>query len=198
MNKKYIGLLSCILLFTACKNNPDKKTKVENPVDEITIQKPTLKWEQVASADDSKPVARHEAAFVRVDDKFYLLGGRDIRPVSIYDTNTKVWSEGAKPPIELHHFQPVTYQNKIYLISALTGKYPAETPTEHIYIYDPANDEWSLGDEIPKERRRGSTGNVLYEGKIYISCGIKNGHIGDHTQRVEIRVLILILFLGEP
>ncbi|CAZ95678.1 kelch repeat-containing protein [Zobellia galactanivorans] len=185
MNKKYMVLWGCVLLFTACKNHSDKKTEVADPVDQITIQKPTMKWEQVASVDGSKPVARHEAAFVRVGDKFYLLGGRDIRPVSIYDTKTQTWSEGAKPPIEIHHFQPVTYQNKIYLIAALTGKYPAETPTEHIYIYDPATDKWSKGDEIPEERRRGSTGNVLYEGKIYISCGIKNGHIGDHKKWLD-------------
>ncbi|WP_289037635.1 kelch repeat-containing protein [uncultured Zobellia sp.] len=185
MNKKFLGLLSGILLFTACKDNPDKKADVEKQVDEITVQKPTMAWELVASADGSKPVARHEAAFVRVDDKFYLLGGRGIRPVSIYDTNTQSWSEGSKPPIEMHHFQPVVYQHKIYLISALTGKYPAETPTEHIYIYDPATDEWSKGDEIPEERRRGSTGNVLYEGKIYISCGIKNGHIGDYKNWMD-------------
>ncbi|CAM3430180.1 Kelch repeat-containing protein [Zobellia roscoffensis] len=185
MNKKYMGLLSGILLFTACKDNSEKKAQADNPVDQITIQKRTMKWESVASADRSTPVARHEAAFVRVDDKFYLLGGRGIRPVSIYDTKTQKWTEGEKPPIEMHHFQPIVFEKKIYLIAALTGKYPAETPTEHIYIYDPASDEWSKGDEIPAERRRGSTGNILHEGKVYIACGIKNGHIGDYKKWLD-------------
>jgi len=167
------------MLLVACKEEK-KETKV---ADEVAVVQSG--WQAVESKDGSKPVARHEAAFVRVGDKFYLLGGRGIRPVSIYDTNTGSWSTGAEPPLEMHHFQPVVYQNKIYIIAALSGKYPGETPTEHIYIYDPANDQWSKGDKIPEERRRGSTGNVLHEGKIYVSCGIKNGHIGDHKNWLD-------------
>jgi len=176
---KYLQILVCLLVFTACKEG---KKEVEPAAEPETVQ---VQWQSVASEDGSEFIARHEAAFVNVGEKFYLLGGRDIRPVSIYDLKTGSWSTGAEPPLEMHHFQPVVYQNKIYIISALTGKYPGETPTESIYIYDPASDEWSKGDEIPEERRRGSAGNVLHEGKIYVSCGIKNGHIGDHKNWLD-------------
>ena len=172
-------MVSCILLLLACKE-VKKSTKAD---DEMVIVKSG--WQAVESKDGSKPVARHEAAFVSAGDKFYLLGGRAIRPVSIYDPNTGSWSTGAEPPLEMHHFQPVVYKKKIYIIAALTGKYPGETPTEHIYIYDPSTDQWSKGDEIPEERRRRSTGNILHKGKIYISCGIKNGHIGDHKNWLD-------------
>ncbi|MBC6999114.1 kelch repeat-containing protein [Cytophaga sp. FL35] len=143
-------------------------------------------WKVVEPEKGSLPVARHEAAFVQVGDKFYLLGGRDIRPVSIYDTKTKIWTKGEQPPIELHHFQPVVYKDKIFVISALTGGWPDETPTEYVYIYDPDTDKWSQGHEIPEERRRGSTGNVLHGDKIYVACGIKNGHIGDHKNWLDV------------
>ena len=143
-------------------------------------------WEQVISTDGSKPVARHEAAFVNLGHKSYLLGGRGIRTVSIYDHKSGTWSQGSKPPLELHHFQPVVYKKKIYIIGALTGGYPAETPVEHVMIYHPKKDQWIEGDPIPSERQRGSTGNVLYKGKIYITCGIKNGHIGDHKNWLDI------------
>lgn len=170
-----------LLLFINCKEKPaDKKTVIES--NQTTKQ---LSWQAVESSDDSMPIERHEAAFVRVNEKFYLLGGRGIKPVSIYDTTTKRWSKGAETPIEMHHFQPVVYQNKIYCIAAMTGEWPDETPTTHIYIYNPAKDEWKKGDEIPAARRRGSTGNVLYEGKIYLACGIKNGHIGDHKKWMD-------------
>ncbi|MGB3145747.1 MAG: galactose oxidase, partial [Maribacter sp.] len=108
-----------------------------------------------------------------------------IRPISIFDPNTESWSIGKEPPIELHHFQPIVNDNKIYIVGALTGGWPNETPTTHIYIYDTLKDTWSKGDEIPEHRRRGSTGNVLYNGKIYISCGIKNGHIGDYKHWLD-------------
>ena len=60
------------------------------------------KWTELKSVDGSVPIKRHEAAFVKVDKHFYLLGGRQMNPVSIYDATTKKWTEGAIPPIELH------------------------------------------------------------------------------------------------
>lgn len=173
---KNLFYISCLLVLTNCKETQKEIIPEIQEEKELTDSK----WQSVASKDGSKPVQRHEAAFVRIGEKFYLLGGRSIRPVSIYDTQSGSWTEGTAPPIEMHHFQPVVYDNKIYCISAMTGGWPNETPTTHVYIYDPTTDTWTQGDEIPEERRRGSTGNVLYNGKIYIACGIKNGHIGDH------------------
>lgn len=142
-------------------------------------------WATVASTDSSKPVARHEAAFVKVNNRFYLLGGRKIKPVSIYDPRKKVWAKGAKPPVELHHFQPVVFKDDVYVICALTGKYPAETPLPHIYIYNTTSDSWRRGIQIPNERLRGSTGNVIKDGVVYISCGIKDGHRSDHKKWLD-------------
>jgi hypothetical protein len=178
---KNLFYISCLLLLTNCK----EAQKQTEPETQMVKEMADSKWESVISKDKSQPVQRHEAAFVRVGEKFYLLGGRSIRPVSIYDTQTSTWTEGTKPPIEMHHFQPVVYNNKIYCISAMTGGWPNETPTTHVYMYNPATDTWSKGDEIPEERRRGSTGNVLHNGKIYIVCGIKNGHIGDHKNWMD-------------
>ncbi|MFD1314879.1 Kelch repeat-containing protein [Namhaeicola litoreus] len=139
-------------------------------------------WEEVSCAEGTNLIPRHEAAFVAVGDKFFLLGGRGIKPISIFDVKTSIWTEGQKPPIELHHFQPVVYENKVYVIGALTGKYPAETPVEHIYSYDPQTDHWEKVAAIPNDRQRGSTGNVVVKDKVYIFCGIKDGHRGDHKK----------------
>jgi len=45
--------------------------------------------------------------------KIYLLGGRRIQPADIYDPATRTWTLGAPPPVEVHHFQPVVWENKI-------------------------------------------------------------------------------------
>ncbi|MBC2839846.1 kelch repeat-containing protein [Robiginitalea sp. SC105] len=168
-----LSLLACNGGERTSKNN-DSATAAEE------TDRTDPAWEFVESTDGSKPVARHEAAFVGVGDKFYLLGGRGIRPVSIYDTQTGIWSEGPEPPIEMHHFQPVVVGSKVYILGALTGGYPAEYPVDHIYVYDTESNTWTRGDAIPENRQRGSTGNVLSGDKIYMLCGIKNGHIGDH------------------
>ena len=145
----------------------------------------TNTWSELTSANGSTPVARHEAAFIGVGNKFYLLGGRGVRPVSIYDATNNTWKNGAEPPVEIHHFQPVVYQNEIYLLGAMTGKYPGETPLPHIYIYSPANDNWRKGPEIPEDRRRGGAGVALMNDKIYLVCGIRDGHRGDHKKWLD-------------
>lgn len=146
----------------------------------------TNMWQPIGASDGSVPVARHEAAFVEANDEFILLGGRSIRPVSIYSPKTQTWREGTPPPIELHHFQAFEYDNKVYIAGALTGGWPGETPVPNIYIYDPAQDEWSVGPEIPEGRRRGAAGALLYEDKIYLVCGIVDGHRGDHKDWFDV------------
>ncbi len=138
------------------------------------------RWQKVIAHDQSRPVQRHEAGYVRVDDRFYLLGGRRIEPVCIYDPIKNVWTEGARPPVEIHHFQPVVVGDQIYVAGAFTGAYPGETPLDHIYIYDTKEDRWQQGPTIPSDRLRGSTGNVIREGKLYMASGLRDGHRGDH------------------
>ncbi|MDW3648155.1 MAG: kelch repeat-containing protein [Bacteroidia bacterium] len=142
-------------------------------------------WEEEIALSGS-PNPRHEAGFVEVNAKFYLLGGRGIKAVNIYDPVTKSWTNGQAPPIELHHFQPIAYQGKIYGIGAMTGGYPTETAIPNIIIYDPVADQWSTGPKIPAARRRGGAGLVLHNDKFYLVCGIINGHTDGHVNWMDV------------
>ena len=133
-----------------------------------------------------QPTARHENAFVESEGKFYLLGGRGIKPVDIYNPQNNSWTKGAESPVEIHHFQAVSYHGKIIAGGAMTGPYPDEKPLANFYVYDPEYDHWTLGPEIPEERRRGSSGVVIHEEKLYLVCGIKDGHNGDHKSWVDV------------
>ncbi|GAL85255.1 Kelch repeat-containing protein [Sporocytophaga myxococcoides] len=110
--------------------------------------------------------------------------------MNIYDPIIKDWAKGTTLPpspdapskaLEIHHFQAVAYDHKIYIINAFTGNYPSEVPVDRIYIYDPTIDNWSEGPIIPVERRRGSAGVVVYGGKFYIAGGLINGHNSDYV-----------------
>jgi len=137
------------------------------------------KWEIVPASGEPDP--RHEASFIGVNDNFYLLGGREIKPINIFNPETQTWTNGKKPPMELHHFQAVKMADKIYVMGAQTGKFPNEVPVENIWIYNTLKDEWVKGDEIPEKRRRGASGCSVYNGKIYLSGGIIDGHNGGHV-----------------
>lgn len=170
----YIFLIS--ILLSAC--NAEQQSEVNN--DEQTEE---AAWQTVET--ENEPTARHENAFAEVDGKFYLIGGRGMKPVDIYDPGANTWTQGQQPPLEMHHFQAVPYQGKIYVMGAFTGGYPDEEPIPNIYIYDPEQDEWQKGDEIPEERRRGAAGVVVYNDKFYLVDGIVNGHLGDYTNWLD-------------
>ena len=134
------------------------------------------RWNFQNSADGSTVQQRHEAAGVNFNGKLYVLGGRGARGVSVYDPGTNRWSQKAAPPVVLNHFQPVVYNNKIWVIGAFTGSYPDEISVADIYTYTPATNRWAKEGTIPQHRRRGSAGAVLHGGLIYIVGGNTNGH----------------------
>ena len=125
---------------------------------------------------DNLPDKRHENAMATVNGKIYLLGGRGIKPVNEYDPKKDTWTALNASPIEMSHFQAVTYKNEIYVLGALTGSYPHEAPIPDIYIFNPVKNEWRKGDPIPKERLRGAAGAFVLNNKIYLVCGIQDGH----------------------
>ena len=131
-------------------------------------------WEPLETT--GQPTARHEAALVAFEDQVYLIGGRRINPVDVYDPKTNTWTAKSKTPLELHHFQAVVVGEKIFLIGAMTGQYPNETPLEKVVVYEPKTDSFDFIHHIPESRRRGGAGAVLHNGKIYIVGGITNGH----------------------
>lgn len=128
---------------------------------------------------------RHEHGYVQVGDRFYLLGGRRIQPVDIFDPASGTWTKGAPPPVEIHHFQAVPFDNKIYLVGAMTGRFPTEPPLSNVHVYDPAADTWTIGPEVPADRRRGGAGAVLHDGEIILIAGITNGHSDGHVAWVD-------------
>ncbi|MEO1450105.1 MAG: kelch repeat-containing protein, partial [Bacteroidota bacterium] len=168
--------LTFLILALACKSTstPQNSSTPESADSPGT-------WTQIASADSSKPIKRHEAAFVKVNDQLVLLGGRRIQPVSRFGLRAKTWTQGSKPPLEIHHFQPVVYKDKVYIMGAFTGGYPDESPVPLIYIYDPATDLWSTGDSIPADRLRGAAGVVFHKGSMYLVSGIQRGHMSGHV-----------------
>ncbi|MFK7766465.1 MAG: DUF5060 domain-containing protein [Mariniblastus sp.] len=142
---------------------------------ERSIAAEQWRWETVETV--GLPTARHEAAFVAFKDKIYLIGGRRINPVDVFDPATNTWTEKSKTPLELHHFQAVVVGDAIYLIGAMTGPYPNEKPLEKIAVYYPETDKFDFVHTIPESRRRGGAGAVVRDGKIYVVGGITNGHV---------------------
>ncbi|MEM7309808.1 MAG: kelch repeat-containing protein [Planctomycetota bacterium] len=138
-------------------------------------------WQFVGSTDGSKPTKRHEAAYVEVGGKFYLMGGRGSRPVEEFDPVTETWTDLGLPPLQMHHFQPVVWGGKIYAVCAFEGGYPNETAVPNIWIFDPSTAAWQMSSAIPPARNRGAAGAVVYDDFIYVVGGNNQGHNGGYV-----------------
>ena len=122
------------------------------------------------------PDKREDCSFVEANGLFYLIGGRGIKPVDVFDPAINTWQAKGITPVELNHCQAVTIKNSIYIIGAMSGGYPHEKPLENIYTYNTQTDAWKKGPPMPIGRLRGSGGCVVYKGKIYLVSGIQDGH----------------------
>jgi N-acetylneuraminic acid mutarotase len=127
-------------------------------------------------------IARFESGYIKVGERFYLIGARQRpQPVEIFDPATKTWKTGAVSPVIMHHFQPVVYDGKIYVLGALTGSGRGEPPLPDVYIYDPAADRWEKGPAVPTDRLRGGAGVTVYNDLIYLVAGHQLGHSSGHV-----------------
>lgn len=131
-------------------------------------------WTVITPKTEATP--RHENSFVACEGKLYSLGGRGERPVEEYDTKTNTWIKVADAPLEISHFQAVSYEGEIWVIGALTGGYPHETPIANALIFNPKTKTWREGPKLPENRLRGSAGVFVRDDKIYVICGIQDGH----------------------
>lgn len=150
-------------------------TPTPRPTRAPARRSPSPKWATVSTTGE--PTGRHEACFVMVKGKGYLLGGRGSRkPVDVFDPATRTWTRRDGAGVELHHMQCVAVGSRVYVVSAWTGGYPNESSQDKIYIYDTKKDEWSTKPGLVERRRRGGAAAVLHKGKIYVTHGNRGGH----------------------
>ena len=119
---------------------------------------------------------RSECGVAACDGKIYVIGGGKLA-TEAYDPASASWQQKAVPPLNINHFQPVTYNHNIYVLEAFTeGEYPKQPNLSQVYIYHPASDSWSAGTGLPGDRQRAAAGAALHGGKLYLVAGIKDGH----------------------
>ncbi len=135
-------------------------------------------WSEITTFDGSFVTPRHESNSVEFDGYIYVFGGRGQRPVDRYDPGNNTWETVAQAPEEMHHFQPVVHNRKIYIIGAFTCCYPTETTLSDIHVFDPTTNLWSTEGTMPSSRLRGSAGTFTYNNKIYVVGGNTAGHSG--------------------
>lgn len=148
----------------------------------LLINSPAIQaqtWQSVVTPTTC--ATRHENAAALIGDTLYAVGGRGARPLDALNLKTLIWTKLPAPPEEMNHFQAINYGDELYVMGAFKGSYPHETALPNIYIYSPKQGAWRKGPVIPAERLRGSAGVVVHNNKIYMVCGITDGHWDGHV-----------------
>jgi N-acetylneuraminic acid mutarotase len=133
--------------------------------------------------------SRSECGLAAANGKLYLIGGggNSALPVEIFDPATATWTKGATAPSIMHHFQPVTLGDKIYVLEAFAdNNYPNQTTAANVFCYDTKADNWTKLAGLPVERRRAGAGAAVYNGKLYMAGGIQNGHASGTTNLFDV------------
>lgn len=144
-------------------------------------------WELVKTTNTVN--SRSECGMAAANGKLYLMGGggNAALPVEIFDPATATWTKGATAPSIMHHFQPVTLGDKIYVLEAFVdNNYPNQTTAANVFCYDTKADKWQKLAGLPAERRRAGAGAAVCNGKLYLAGGIQNGHASGTTNMFDV------------
>jgi N-acetylneuraminic acid mutarotase len=131
----------------------------------------------------SMPTPRTEIAVTLVEDKIYVIGGFDkfgnvLDTVEVYDITTDTWKTVEPLPQPLHHIAATTFNGSIYVIGGYTNN--NWMPSSNLYIYDPKNDIWIEGSQMPTAR--GALTAVFIDKKLYAIGGEGVDGIMDHNE----------------
>jgi len=131
-------------------------------------------WERVEAK--GQPHARHEAAFVECAGRFFLLGGRGIKPVDIYDPKTDAWSEGAEIPKDRRRggAGAVISDGKLYLVSGIQNGHWDGWVT-WLDAFDLKKGTWMKLPDAPRARDHFQT--AVIDGKLYAVGGRKTSGV---------------------
>jgi N-acetylneuraminic acid mutarotase len=119
--------------------------------------------------EEPLPIATSDYPSAVVDNEIYVIGGLSSNPRSdlnqIYDAESGVWSEGALMPLGIRYGAAgatagVNAPKRIYFISM--GR---------TQVYDPENDSWTFGADLPT--RREGFGVAVVDDALYVIGGFK-------------------------
>ena len=130
-------------------------------------------WYAVTT-EGNTPKAVYDGSAVAVGDQLYLLGGYSRQPVMRFDPETERWKKMVSEFANIHHFQPVVVEGRVFILGAYYNSPGRERALTDVLTYDPLSDQLRTVGQVPSGRARGSAAAVAYEGSIYLLGGARD------------------------
>lgn len=133
-------------------------------------------WKNIDSSLQGRPQPRHEACFVMVAGRGFLIGGRGNRRVDVFNPKNRTWSAGPPMPTQMHHMQCVGWRGSVYIPSSWFGGFPSEENNERMWVLNARTLTWTSRPGLPKDRLRGGGAVAVFKNKLYLATGNIGGH----------------------
>jgi N-acetylneuraminic acid mutarotase len=126
------------------------------------------------------PTPRAEIAATNIDGNIFVIGGFDISGkaldvVEIYNVSNDTWKKTTPLPIPLHHTAASSHNGKVYVVGGFTSDVGDWVPTNRLFIYDPAKEQWKEGK--PMLTGRGALSATFVNGILYAIGGQQSSDI---------------------
>ncbi|XP_028618881.1 kelch-like protein 41 isoform X2 [Grammomys surdaster] len=134
------------------------------------------------------PSARCLFGLGEVDDKIYVVAGKDLQTeasldsVLCYDPVAAKWSEVKNLPIKVYGHNVISHNGMIY---CLGGKTDDKKCTNRVFIYNPKKGDWK--DLAPMKTPRSMFGVAIHKGKIVIAGGVTEDGLSASVEAFDLK-----------
>jgi len=157
----------------------------------------TNTWQTKASM----PTPRADLCASVVDNKIYLIGGKEywgdnpfyheLAVNEVYDPATNSWTTNASMPVPAFGYASAAVDGKIYVLGGARQfqvGYVSLTPNSDNQIYDSTNDTWSSQTNLPFTVSHATacvTSGVMAPERIYVIGGLDQTNSSDSTRAYD-------------
>ena len=136
---------------------------------------------------ESLPFGQRDACIVTDEQLLYIIGGRDTRRTSRYDSRDKKWEELTCINEERYSAIGAAMNGKIYIAGGANTIWPARGHNllSSCEVYNPATNEWQLMPSLKVPRCSASM--VHFQGRLYVLGGtsVTDGGLGIRALTTE-------------
>ena len=138
------------------------------------------------STGQKMSTARNELTAVLLNNKIYAMGGEDKAAgggqkdtVEVYDPIKEKWTDQkiSRMPLPLDHTASAVFEGKIYVVGGFLDN---KVPTDKLFVYDPAEDQWDELKSIPSPIGAALNAEFI-DGILYVVGGLNSSHIPVNT-----------------
>ena len=126
------------------------------------------------------PHATTAATACVLNGRLYVMGGRNCDKLQVLEMSEErefAWTVKADLPAERYAAASAAHEGTLRLMGGYVGGDPE--PSTSVILYDPANDAWAAGPDLPDPGGYGGCSATIFDGQIHL---VTRGAVLEHSE----------------